>query len=385
MTGTAQNKLGELFVDIGVGGLGTTLKALNSVSASFLLTKNAATQLVKPIVDIGLKTASSAVGIGKMASALGTTEEKALKLQYYLKKFSSEDLVGDIANISNKFTDILNHQGAVDGLFARSMSKLHLNWQNYNGTFESTLDFIQDVKNSLNSLNLSKNEQLMHLRNLGLQRFQYLFEKPDFDIREAAKVLQDEIENEQKLDEAIKNLINSLDTLTKKVVNKMIEGGLIDNIGKIANWLSNFAGNLNNKGNPINDVVNNTPDAQLRNKTRGAATLVGAGIGTYIAPGIGTIIGGGIGYGLSNTWINKNPNAFGITPVPFKSKSTQKDDLSYLCPLPNGASQYTSNANITNNISINGDNAETIASAITNINVQDIQANIYQTNNQVIT
>ena len=35
---TAQNKLGELFVDIGVGGLGKTLKALNSVSASFLLT-----------------------------------------------------------------------------------------------------------------------------------------------------------------------------------------------------------------------------------------------------------------------------------------------------------------------------------------------------------
>ena len=33
--GAAQNKLGELFIDFGSSGLGTLLKGLNSVSASF--------------------------------------------------------------------------------------------------------------------------------------------------------------------------------------------------------------------------------------------------------------------------------------------------------------------------------------------------------------
>ncbi|MBQ2285319.1 MAG: hypothetical protein II244_06610, partial [Clostridia bacterium] len=78
MTGQAQNNLGQLFVDIGVGGLGQTLKALNSVSASFLLTKNAATQAIKPFIDMGKQAANSAVGIGKMAAALGTTTLKIM-------------------------------------------------------------------------------------------------------------------------------------------------------------------------------------------------------------------------------------------------------------------------------------------------------------------
>ncbi|MBO5927385.1 MAG: hypothetical protein J6Q32_00845 [Clostridia bacterium] len=220
---TAQNKLGELFVDIGVGGLGKTLKALNSVSASFLLTKNAAVQMIKPLADMGLKVAKDAVGLGKMADALGTTEENAYKLRRYLREFSSEDLMGDVANVSQKFTDIINHQGAVDGLFARSMAKLGLNWQSYNGSFEDTLKFIMDVKKQLKTLNLPKNIELMHLRNLGLQKFQYLFEKPNFNIQEAAKILQEDIDKEKALDESMKNLKNSIDDLKTKVVSKLID------------------------------------------------------------------------------------------------------------------------------------------------------------------
>ncbi len=79
-SGAAQNKLGELFVDIGVGGLGKTLKALNSVSASFLLTKNAATQAVKPIIDVGKRTMGMAVDVGKLGSTLGLAYKDAYKL-----------------------------------------------------------------------------------------------------------------------------------------------------------------------------------------------------------------------------------------------------------------------------------------------------------------
>ena len=38
----ASHELGNLFVDIGSSGLGSLLKGLNSLSATFMLTKNAA-------------------------------------------------------------------------------------------------------------------------------------------------------------------------------------------------------------------------------------------------------------------------------------------------------------------------------------------------------
>ncbi|MBQ5900603.1 MAG: hypothetical protein IIW86_01950 [Clostridia bacterium] len=363
----AQNKLGELFVDIGVGGLGTTLKALNSVSASFLLTKNAAVQLIKPIADMGLKAAKDAVGIGKMASALGTTEENAYRLRKYLRQFSSEDLIGDVANISAKFTDIVNHQGAVDGLFARSMARLGLNWQNYDGSFESTLQFIQDVKDGLKTLNLPKQDQLMHLRNLGLQKFQYLFEKPDFDIKEAAKILQEDIDKEQKLNEGIQNLKNSIDDLKMKVVSKMIDAGLIDNIGKIADWIGTQTENIDEHAKKVEKVEKTVKF-----------------MNTYIPA-----------FAIPNFILEKAKN---------KIFADNQKDISFATPLtptlnnnetpavlPSAEETTLTAANnvnitITNQNNITGDNPEEIASAIYNQNILDAtQARIYEATNQAIT
>lgn len=83
--GRAQNKLGELFVEFSTKGLPSLLKNLNSVSASFLIGKNAATQfadtLTKPFKEAG----NTAVGIGKMANALGATNREYQKLTTYVK------------------------------------------------------------------------------------------------------------------------------------------------------------------------------------------------------------------------------------------------------------------------------------------------------------
>ena len=84
-TGAAQSKLGELFVDIGVGGIGKTLKALNTVSASFLLTKNAAVQITKPFINMGKQALDTAVDVGKLGSTLGIAYKEAYKLKYYFK------------------------------------------------------------------------------------------------------------------------------------------------------------------------------------------------------------------------------------------------------------------------------------------------------------
>lgn len=100
----AQNKLGELFVDIGVGGLGKTLKALNSVSASFLLTKNAATQAVTPLLNMTKEGASLATALSKVSAETGLAQTKLLALKRFsdLNNVSFETLAGTIEGLQQK-------------------------------------------------------------------------------------------------------------------------------------------------------------------------------------------------------------------------------------------------------------------------------------------
>lgn len=241
--GQAQNKLGQLFVDIGVGGLGQTLKALNSVSATFLLTKNAATQAIKPFVDMGVQAANSAVGIGKMASALATTKLNAQKLRYFLKEKGAEGLESDIAKIQKMYADYKQRIGGPNMQFAYALERLGLHWKNYSGSFEDTLKLVQDVKNSDKFKKLSDIEQLSVLNQLGLNgEWKYLFEKADFDINKALSVTEDEIQKEIDLAESMKKLGNSIDQIKQKLVSIAIEGGLLTKLDRIATKLDNIMG-----------------------------------------------------------------------------------------------------------------------------------------------
>lgn len=234
--GQAQNKLGQLFVDIGVGGLGQTLKALNSVSATFLLTKNAATQAIKPFVDMGVKAANSAVGIGKMAAALATTSLNAQRLKYYLNKFDANGLEGDIASLQQIFTKARKGLGGFSGEFSTSYSMIGMkkNLQAYSGSFEDTLQFIQDVKNALKTSGMSEEEKVMHLQNLGLGQWKYLFEKDDFDLNKSLNISDKTIKDAQKAEEDIERLKNSFEQGKMKLVGRLLDGGLLNKLDKLA-------------------------------------------------------------------------------------------------------------------------------------------------------
>lgn len=225
--GQATNKLGQLFVDIGVGGLGQTLKALNSVSATFLLTKNAATQAIKPFIDMGKEAANSAVGIGKMAAALGTTTINAQKLQYYLKQYKSEGLESDVAALQQMFTRIREGYGGVENQKGMSLGQLGLDWNKYSGSFEDTLKFIQDVKDALKTSGMTENEKVMHLQNLGLSNWKYLFEKEDFDIGQTLNISDEQIRNLQEASEKTNEIKNNIDQIKKNVTARVY-----DKIGK---------------------------------------------------------------------------------------------------------------------------------------------------------
>lgn len=193
MAGQAQNQLGQLFVDIGVGGLGQTLKALNSVSASFLLTKNAATQAIKPFIDMGVQATNGAVGIAKMGAALGTTLLEAQKLSWYLRQNNlSESLAGDLGSLSQMFTRIQKGRGGLNQQMSITMGELGLNWQNYDGSAESMFQFVKDVQQKIKERNIPANIAKMYLQDLGLGNAEwfYALQKGDFDLSKS-KYLDD--------------------------------------------------------------------------------------------------------------------------------------------------------------------------------------------------
>lgn len=110
--GTAQNKLGELFVDIGVGGLGKTLKGLNSVSASFLLAKNAAQQMIQPLVNFSKQGANTVTTFDKINSVTGLTIQQLqeIKNQSKLANTDFNTIIGDITKFQQNMI-LLKTQG----------------------------------------------------------------------------------------------------------------------------------------------------------------------------------------------------------------------------------------------------------------------------------
>ena len=335
--GQATNQLGQLFVDIGVGGLGQTLKALNSVSATFLLTKNAATQALTPIINIGKEAANSAVGLGKMAAALGTTTINAQKLQYYLKQYKSEGLEGDVASLQQLFTRAQKGLGGFSGEFSTSWQMIGLkkNWTEYNGTFEDTLQFIQDVKDALKTSGLSENEKVMHLQNLGLGNWKYLFEKEDFDINKALSISDETIANLQEVSEETNKLNNEIDQLKK-------------------NSTGNFAKNV---GIPAlkdlnTSLTTDTPITKSRAKARtltrvgamGMGAGAGAAAGSILGP-LGAVAGLGIGGILGLAGNEKLLNYLETINEPSLYSDSVQDAA--LPPLP---SVGDVNVSVTNNI-----------------------------------
>lgn len=169
--------IGELFVEFGAKGLPTLLKGLNTVSASFLLTKNAAQQLIKPVVNFGKEAGNSAVGIAQLSATLGTTFLEAQKFQLYFKKYNlNEGLLGDLASTADMLTKVQMGIGGISGEFAYAMNRMGLNWQDYDGSIESTLQLLKDVQQATS--NMPTAEKRIILQSIGWNpEWLYAFEK----------------------------------------------------------------------------------------------------------------------------------------------------------------------------------------------------------------
>lgn len=234
----AQSKLGELFVDFGTKGVGGLLKNLNTVSASFLLGKNAANQfaqtLTKPIKESG----NAAVAAGKLSTQLATSYKEAMRLQLYLKqKNTSEGLLSELAALQSTWADFEKGFGGL-GQIPLAFRMLGLNIGDYNSSLESMLELLDDARIKLAGFDDVTANQILGKMKLS-NEWRYLWERGG-NLLDAKTVITDE-----QIDENIKNAeaMAKLGTTTEQIWLK-ISNVIAPVFQKILGWLNDKGENL---------------------------------------------------------------------------------------------------------------------------------------------
>lgn len=115
MADNGQSKgLGELFVEFGQKGGSGLMKALNGISAQFLLTKNTAQQAINMVKDFSKNALNTTVALDKFNSTTGIPLDKLQKWNVWLKlnNYSTEEFLGNIASVQQELLNIQSGKGA---------------------------------------------------------------------------------------------------------------------------------------------------------------------------------------------------------------------------------------------------------------------------------
>lgn len=237
----AQSKLGELFVDIGLSGLGKTIQGLNAVSAGFLLTKNAAAEATKPLREFINGAKDTAVNTSKMTAMLGVTMQEYQKLAMYMKKHNlSEGLLDDMAQMMDKITEFHQRHIGFSQDFQIAANLLGIDFTKFTGDFESIISAFEEILPKLRGMDANQ----ARLITKGLQispEWIYAALRSDFSLREGLTRTDVSIENYRELSEAQNELSENTKRLTETIV-----GQLIPPLTSIVKWLNNKVINYEN-------------------------------------------------------------------------------------------------------------------------------------------
>lgn len=385
-----RNDLGHLFVDIGINGLGKTLKGLNSVAASFLLGKNAATQFAQTLTQPFKDAGNNAVQIGKMSNALATSSDEFQRLSMYLKKFNlSDELLGDVNKLETTLYDLSQGFSNIPASMAVALQQTGLNIMEYNGTFESTMKLIDDLQKATSGMSKEKRNQI--LRQFGISvDWGYLWDKGG-RAGDYVTISKEAIKKNQELAESLESLKNTTTVVWQETLSKIAPSLKIiaDNLNS---WMVNFKedGGINKSFNATKGVVQEIAPSNWWE--RGLNSLPVIAIPKMI-------YGGYTGYNEPNTPKNNNSNLPPLETIKDESLTGGAAEVNqgYLGELPDltppsvkenaGLPPNISNMvqnitnNITHDITINGNNAQEIADRIVGISEQDIQYTQYQAAN----
>lgn len=383
--GGAQNKLGELFVEFGTKGLPSLLKNLNSVSASFLLGKNAATQFAQTLSQPFKEAGNTAVGIGQMANALGATSKEYQKLAHYItSKNVSKGILGDIEKFNDIFTKLHTGQGGLPEGIVREFANLGLSPEDYLGDYESTIKLLDDIKDRTDGL--TKQGRNLAFSNLGMSsEWGYLFDRGDFNLSDAFSLPDDVIEKNTKAAESLAELTLAFDQLKSLLVADFAPA-LTETVNTLKSFVLNFDKNKENIKKTTSVIGGGAAGAAVGSVVPVVGTVTGAIVGGVVGAGKYAIENahksGKSNQGEIPLWkqltdfgrYKDGAPTGGAAPVPDFMNTPA-------ATTPPGMNNLSQNITITNQNNITSDNAQEIATEIARINAQDIEYTQYQLQN----
>lgn len=184
----AQNKLGQLYVDLGLGGLGNMLSGLNKVSAQFLLTKNTAQQAFTPLKNMFNKFEDGALNVDKLTAAFGENSAYWLKLE----KWSKRNLV-NFGQMVGMFQTFANLQQKINlGGFTPTQNMINAGFttdffEALRGneplqTFDVMANKLSDMINSGDVVEVTKARQAIADLGLSAEEMMYVVKQSNGDL-----------------------------------------------------------------------------------------------------------------------------------------------------------------------------------------------------------
>ena len=227
MADNGENKkssgIGELFIEFNAKGLPTFLKGLNGVSAAFLLGKNAASQfaqtLTKPIKELG----NTAVAVGKLSAALGTSDKNVQKLGNYFQKYGgSKEYINDLAKTQQMLFDTYQRgKRGLDTGYSLALQNAGLDPGAYRGSYDDTKRLVKDLYYA--TKDKSDLEANAIFRDMGWSEdWRYIFKRGGFNLDDALALPDDAIEKGQQAAENLQEFGIALKALTDLLVVKFL-------------------------------------------------------------------------------------------------------------------------------------------------------------------
>lgn len=302
---SAQNKLGELFIEFGTKGLPSLIKELNSVSATFLLTKNAAEQLYKPMKEMFKEAGNGAVGVGKLSAVLGASFKDVQKLQNYFKEINlDESLLNDIPKMQATIYDLKHGFGGLDGQMNYAFEQMGINIFDYNESLQSTLQLWEDIQTAAQNMSdtdLQANLRFMHIS----PEWSYAFKRGKFNKSDALSMSDEEANKLIKREEALRRKELALQNLknTTAAFFAPIETNTADETARVIKGVKNKDPKIIGEATGVGLT---TAGGAVAGGTFGAMSgaATGAALGAVLGP-IGSAIGGilgGLSLGALGAW-----------------------------------------------------------------------------------
>lgn len=262
-TSNAQNKMGELFIDIGSSGLGTLIKGLNSASASFLLAKKGAEELTKPLRETMKAAQNDATQWAKLSATLGGSTKQIQSLtRYFETRNLDSGLIEDIAKLQTTIYDVQHGFAAMPASMATAFNLMGMNIMDYDSSLEGTVRLIEDIRKKTKDLGYDAQTTQNRLKQMGISgEWAYAFNRPDFNLNDKQALDDDEVEKLIEASEAW----NETKVATRQIKDKL-SAKAAPIVTKAAKSINNAIDTTLEGKNPVSQKISSWADDQMKKK-----------------------------------------------------------------------------------------------------------------------